>query len=117
LAEQIDKTYTFNGVEYATFQRGSMNIPKSGDVSGILFANKEDNTWKIFTHIKELSESKNNPYFMDYQEGKLYALVVDTKGVGSGEGIGKLLSLVSDSNSWNLESCFYYGGLKSNFMK
>ena len=113
--EQIDKTYTFNDVEYALFQKGSMNIVKSGDVSGILYANKDDNTWKIFTHIKELSGSKNNPYLMDYQNGKLYVLIVDTNGAGSGEGIGKLLSLASSSNTWNLESCFYYGWLQERF--
>jgi len=115
LPEQVDKTYTFNGIEYAIFQKGSMNVVKPGDTSGILYANKDNNTWKIFTRVKELSKSKNNPYLMDYQNGKLYVLVVDTNGAGSGEGIGKLMSLTSGSITWNLESCFYYGWSQERF--
>ena len=80
-----------------------------------MYANKDNNTWKIFTRVKEFSESKNNPYLMDYQNGKLYVLVVDTNGAGSGEGIGKLMSLTSGSNTWNLESCFDYGWSQERF--
>ena len=115
MPDQVDKTYTFNGVEYAIFQKGNMNIVRSGDISGILYANKNDSIWKIFTHIKDLSGSSNNPYLMDYQNGKLYVMVVDTYGAGSGEGIGKLLSLASGANTWNLESCFYYGWSQERF--
>ncbi len=115
LPEQVYKTYTYNGIDYAIFQKGNMNVIKSGNNSGILYANKNDTDWKIFTYIKESSGSSNNPYLMDFQNGKLYILLVDTYGAGSGEGIGKLLSLANGSNTWNLESCFYYGWSQERF--
>lgn len=109
IPEQIERTYTFNGVDYAVFQKGDMNIIKPGDNSGILYANRTDKEWNIYTLIQELSNSSNNPYFLDYQNGRLYALIVDTNGAGSGEGIGKLMSIGDTSNNWILDECFYYG--------
>jgi hypothetical protein len=109
MSDQIERTYTFNGVDYAVFQKGDLNIIKPGDSSGILFAKRKEKEWKVYTKIKELSNSSNNPYFLDYQNGRLYALIVDTNGAGSGEGIGKLMSIADNSNSWVLDKCFYYG--------
>jgi hypothetical protein len=91
--------------------KGSMNVVikgESSNISGVLYAISDDSQWKYFAEINELSDSRNNPYYFDYDGSSFYLVVVDTHGAGSGEGVGKLFSLKSGSNIWNLETCFYY---------
>jgi len=108
--EQISNTYSFENIDFALYQKSNFNIPisRSGKSSGILYAHQNDSEWKEFTKIQETGTSKNNPYLLDHDSGRYYVLVVDTNGAGSGEGIGKLLSLKTRETNWKLESCFYY---------
>lgn len=111
--DQIAKTYSFSGIDYALYQKPNLHLPiaKSSATSGILFAHKKDQEWKQFTEIYELSDSSNNPFILDYQAGNFFVLIVDDNGGGSSDGIAKLLTLPSGTTEWHLVSCFnyYYG--------
>lgn len=113
LPQQIVKTYSFDGVEYALYQRGNMNIPMDGNKSGILISNKNEKVWREYIEVKDLSEQANNLYSIDHVNGKYYLLAVDAGGAGSGEGIAKLIAIPKGSKSWSIQKCFYYGGQSS----
>jgi hypothetical protein len=108
---QTSQHYSYDGVDYLLYQRPNMNIYFPGEFtpeSGILYANKGDIRWKKFLYIKETSTSKNNPYWLDYQNGILSLLIVDANGAGSGEGFAKLVLINPISRTWKTESCFYF---------
>lgn len=108
--EQIQDTYTYGGIDYLIYQRTSLNIPiqPSTESAGILYATKKDVDWNYFVRIKELADSKNNPYFLDFDLENIYLLIVDSSGAGSGEGIAKLLQRDQDKKEWSTMLCFYY---------
>ena len=107
---QIKKEYTFNIIDYALYQKNNMNMPinSSSNISGVLYAGKNDQTWKMFNQIKDADSTSNYPYELSFESGSLFMLVVDRNGAGSGEGIAKLLKLSQNSNKWVTTSCFYY---------
>jgi len=108
--EQIKDSYTDNGINYAIYQRTSFNIPiePSFESAGILYATEKDEYWNHFAKIEELADSKNNPYFLDFDSENIYLLIVDTSGAGSGEGIAKLLQRDQKNKAWSKTLCFYY---------
>ena len=116
--KQATYKYSYGRKDYLLYLRPSLNFDIAGESStqsGILYANPGDSSWKKFLTIKDTTLSKNNAYVLDYQEGTLYFLIVDTNGAGSGEGVAKLISINPVTHEWQTDICFYYSGLVWNF--
>lgn len=104
LPQKIDGTY------FVLFQKSSINIPVSSSIkrSGVLYADPDDEHWKIFYEIEESLKEKNNPYHFWKEKSDYYTVIIDTAGAGSGEGIGKLVRIDPQTTSWEVVNCFYY---------
>src|SRR5205823_4054948 len=90
----IETSLTLHGIDYALFKN------ETEKTKGILYANQDGVDWKVHSVIKELANSFNSSDFLDYQNGKLYFLISDNSGAGSGEGVAKLMSLRDGAQAW-----------------
>lgn len=105
--QKIGDTY------FVMFLKSSMNEPIDSSVmrSGVLYAKEGSKDWKIFYEITDLikgSSGKNNPQDF-WKEGNTYfSVVVDNNGGGSGEGLGKLISIEAQLKQWKILDCFYF---------
>lgn len=107
---QLAYPQELNGVYYVFFRKHNMNNPINSAVSrsGVLYAGKNDTSWKIFFEIKELNDERNNPYFFWKENDYFYVVLIDANGGGSGEGLGKLIKIKSTDNNWQVMDCFYF---------
>ncbi len=101
---------------FALAQQGNMNVvfdsPKldsdAPKASGLLYAEQNDKRWKYLLNIKDkIKEHRNNPFYVWNIKNKIYLLVIDDSGAGSGEGHAKLITSSDGGKNWSIEKCFY----------
>lgn len=107
---QIKHSVFLDGEKYVIYQKSSINIPinSKNSQSGVLHEIEDGVYERTIAIIDVAGYSGNNVYSVWKENGKLYILVVDAHGAGSGEGYGKVLSTSNDGGSWTRELCFYY---------
>lgn len=114
---QIEKTYQFEGTDYALVLRPSMNvnlrsIPNDTEITfvGVLTANKDNSTWEKSWVIQDGNATqKNNPYHMWSSDEQLILAVVNQNGAGSGDGLMTLVDMHSSPNP-KVVGCYYFSG-------
>ncbi len=115
---QFGEKYTSDGYEYQIVNTHSMNIPigKSTAYSGLLRRKIGDSKWDEYfrIHDKDLN-AKNNIYQVFFVDRKIYVVLADQLGAGSGEGVGKIVVIYKDTNQLSNLKCFAFdGGGKSS---
>jgi hypothetical protein len=105
-------TGTFVGY-FALFQTKSSNtsfdLPDTAKRAGILFAKNDDKQWQVLFEIQNASnQSRNNPFYLWNEGSKIFLLVSDDSGAGSGEGVGKIIVSENGGKNWKIDRCFYF---------
>ena len=129
--EQVKKYFKLGTYYFALYQKGSAQVflePQSihdaSSRSGILFAADGARNWTTFFEIKDTSATPrgtpfylNNPFYLWNNKTKLFLLVSDDAGAGSGEGTAKLLVSKDAGQTWDINNCFYFDLIGYNDMK
>lgn len=106
----IDNFYEYDGRYFAVYFQSNINFPieKDNGGSGILVANMADISWGKFIDIVDTNQADNNPILFWRESGVFYALIVDDRGAGSGDGIAKLVEINESGREFTTLKCFYY---------
>jgi len=107
---QLRKTYTHAGYDYAEIWRANVNIPIPGSTnySGVVRKTTGSDTWQEYIEIvSDPDQAKNNPYKL-WVGDDFYLMLVDQYGAGSGEGLAKLVKIDRENNTYGQVKCFYY---------
>jgi hypothetical protein len=117
---QIKKS-NFDTVYLAIFKSGGVKEnreldPQSLERAGILYAKNDDKQWRVFFEVHNKQEiDNNNPYYVWNEGEKIFLLVADQAGAGSGEGIAKILNSDNGGKNWKIDRCFYF--MPDNFFE
>lgn len=110
LSGQLTYPHSIEGVDFLIYRKSSRHFfHESNGEAGVLYAEPDSTKWKVLLEIEDSSIGKNNPYLIGMTSDKYYLLIIDDRGAGSGEGVGKLISIDRDSGLHSTDRCFYYG--------
>lgn len=114
--EQVKKYFKLGTYYFALYQKGSaqiflepQSVHDSSRESGLLIAANDASAWSDFFKIKDTSATaRSNPFYIWNDGSKLFILISDDLGAGSGEGTAKLLVSYDAGQTWNIDKCFYF---------